>query len=393
MVGGAGLATDTIQWTLWKRQLQRMADSAALAGALANANGASATTNAQAEINRYNLLTLYGSPVIETPPTVGPYSGNGKAVRVSLATSNALPFSSMFMAQTPIIGAQATAAAVSFGTFCVLSLETTTATGITFQGSATTNLGCGIATNSQGTYAVSAGGSSTITASPVAAVGGIPASNNYAAGTVFNSYSIAQPDPYSALPAASTLANSCSGQLSVGPNNTRRINNNSGITCYRGMDLKGNVTFDSGVYVIDGSTGGTLNIGSQAVINGSGVTFILTTSDGNASNIATVNMNGTATLNITAPDSGTYEGMLIYQDRNAILGPNNYITGNSSSLLRGAIYMPGQDVQFTGNSGMDTNCLQIVARRVTFTGNSTITNVCPSGGSHGITGIQIRLVN
>ena len=31
-IGAAGLATDTIQWTLWKRQLQRAADSAAIAG-------------------------------------------------------------------------------------------------------------------------------------------------------------------------------------------------------------------------------------------------------------------------------------------------------------------------------------------------------------------------
>ena len=32
LIGSAGLATDTIQWTLWKRQLQRAADSAAIAG-------------------------------------------------------------------------------------------------------------------------------------------------------------------------------------------------------------------------------------------------------------------------------------------------------------------------------------------------------------------------
>ena len=42
-LGAAGLATDTIQWTLWKRQLQRAADSAAIAGAYnreANSGGA-----------------------------------------------------------------------------------------------------------------------------------------------------------------------------------------------------------------------------------------------------------------------------------------------------------------------------------------------------------------
>src|SRR6188508_602368 len=32
VVGAAGLATDTIEWTLWKRQLQRAADSSAMAG-------------------------------------------------------------------------------------------------------------------------------------------------------------------------------------------------------------------------------------------------------------------------------------------------------------------------------------------------------------------------
>src|SRR5829696_4921629 len=32
LVGSAGLATDTIHWTLWKRELQRAADSAAIAG-------------------------------------------------------------------------------------------------------------------------------------------------------------------------------------------------------------------------------------------------------------------------------------------------------------------------------------------------------------------------
>jgi len=31
IIGSAGLATDTIQWVLWKRELQRLADSAALA--------------------------------------------------------------------------------------------------------------------------------------------------------------------------------------------------------------------------------------------------------------------------------------------------------------------------------------------------------------------------
>ena len=35
LVGAAGMGSDTIQWVLWKRELQRAADTAALAGAYA----------------------------------------------------------------------------------------------------------------------------------------------------------------------------------------------------------------------------------------------------------------------------------------------------------------------------------------------------------------------
>src|SRR5205809_7498135 len=45
VVGAAGLATDTIQWTLWRRQLQRAADSAAIAGVYDRAAALGATTN------------------------------------------------------------------------------------------------------------------------------------------------------------------------------------------------------------------------------------------------------------------------------------------------------------------------------------------------------------
>jgi len=92
-VGAAGLATDTVQWTLWKRQIQRQADSAALAGAYAVAQGFSASDSATSDINRMALVTLTQTPTIENAPTTGAYAGNNKAVRVVLQTWAELPFS------------------------------------------------------------------------------------------------------------------------------------------------------------------------------------------------------------------------------------------------------------------------------------------------------------
>lgn len=313
-------------------------------------------------------------------------------MRVALQAKQVLPFSSFFLSNPPTVRAEATAAAVTYGTFCVIALEKTSATGVTFQGSSSVTMGCGVATNSQGSQAVYAGGGSYISASPVAAVGGVPASSNYAAGTVLLPHTLAQPDPFANLPTP-TIA-SCKPQLTVGPNTFYHVSNPTGVICFQGMNLKGTVALDPGTYIIDGATGNGLVIGSQAVVSALGVTFVLSTSSSDMSTVATVNMNGGATINLTAPTSGTFAGVMLYQDRRALLGPNNYLTGNSSSLFQGTAYMPGQALQMTGNSGMNTNCLQLIARQVSFTGNNTINNLCPLNvASHAVAGTQIRLVN
>jgi hypothetical protein len=386
LIGGMGLGIDTIQWTMAKRELQRQADSGAIAGAYSLAQGADVQAAVRSDLARNNSFTL-SETVIENAPAAGPEAGNARAVRVALATEMNLPFSG-FLRDGPVeIPAEATASMVSNGQYCALSLESGSATGITMWGSSTVNLGCGMATNSRGTNAVAAGGSSQITASPVAAVGVVPASNNYSAGTERISYSVAQPDPFTGLPNPTVSGNTSNGN--VNSNQTRTLNPGT----YRGMDLKGNVTLNPGVYVIDG---GTLNVGSQARVSGTGVTFVLTsaTAASNPNSIATVSMNGGAQLNLRAPASGTYKGVLMYQDRRAPLtNQSNKINGNSQSLLEGAIYMPGQEVEFTGTTGMNTNCLQLVARRIKWNGNSAITNVCPPGsGSQAFTGTAVRLV-
>jgi hypothetical protein len=391
LVGAAGLGTDTIQWTLWKRQLQREADSAALAGALANYQGSSGTAAATTEIGRYNYITLSGTPTIEIGPSTGPYTGDPKAVRVVVQASKALPFSSIFLKTPPTVTATATAAAIGYGQYCVVALENTTATGVTFQGNATLDMGCGVASNSQGSTAVNAGGSASITASPIAAVGAIPASSNYTSGTTFEPYSAAQADPYAGLPTP-TVPGGCNSKLSVNPNQTVNVSNPTGVACFTDMNIKGTVTFDPVVYYIDA---GQFNLGSQAVVSGSGVTFILTSSSAatNPSSVATMNINGGATLNLTAPNSGTYSGVLFYQDRLGSGSTTNLLNGNSTSKLQGAVYFPSQTLEFNGTSGMTTNCLQLVAKDVIFTGNTSISNVCSNSGMPNITGVHIRLVN
>jgi hypothetical protein len=166
---------------------------------------------------------------------------------------------------------------------------------------------------------------------------------------------------------------------------------------YRNVNIQGTVNMAPGEYYING---GDFSVGSQAVINGTGVVIILTsnTAATNPSTIAGLNINGGATVNLTAPTAGPFAGMLIYQDRRAESPGNgnnktNIINGNSASKYQGAIYFAKQPLQFNGTTGMDTRCTRLVAWRIRFTGNSRIENVCPTGsGVATIPGTVIKLV-
>ncbi len=389
LIGAAGLGLDTVQWTLAKRQLQRAADSAAIAGAFTRLQNGNVQTQATGSLTRDGITSADATATIENAPTAGAYAGDTNAVRVILEQPARLNFSSLFMTTTPIIRAEATATGISNGNFCVLALEGTTNAGIRMQGNATVNLGCGMATNSQASDAVIAGGSSLITASPIAAVGGLSPSLNYGPGTELLPNSIRQRDPYSGLP--EPQVGSCGGELRVQPGQVRIVNGSLG-RCFRGMSLSGTVTFDPGVYIIDG---GSFNVGSQAVVRGTGVTFILTSSTAatNPSSIATVTINGGATMQLSAPTSGTYAGILFYQDRRATNIDGNRINGNSLSAFQGAFYFPSQGLEFNGTTGMRTDCVQIAARRVTFIGNSSIINQCPpNSGAGAFSGLRVFLV-
>ena len=110
--------------------------------------------------------------------------------------------------------------------------------------------------------------------------------------------------------------------------------------------------------------------------------------------VASMKVNAGAIINLTAPATGTFKGVLIYQDRRATtMGEEININGNSTSRLEGAIYTPRNQMRFNGNSSMNINCLQMAAYRFVFTGNSSITNVCPANsGSGAFVGTLVKLM-
>jgi hypothetical protein len=129
----------------------------------------------------------------------------------------------------------------------------------------------------------------------------------------------------------------------------------------KGISLSGNNTynFPAGTYVLDG---GSFGCTGTPTITGTGVTFYFT-------NGATWNCTGNVTVELTAPSSGTYAGVLMYQDPNDTNGPS--IGGNNSSYFDGALYFPKSEVTFFGNS-VSYNVAIVVADALALSGNPTV---------------------
>ena len=400
VLGSAGLASDTIQWALWKRQLQRAADSGAMAGVYAIVEDDGSRTSVATAVDHdltYNNHVSYTYTKAVGQPTTGAFAADTNAVQVQLSVQKALGFSGMFLNYTPTITATGVATVVPSGDYCVISLEDQGVTGIDATGSTNVDLGCGMITNSVSMSAAVATGSSSVKASPIAAVGGIPASTHWGTGTVLQPFTVAQADPFAAV--TPTAPTSCNAAKTSQPSDHWTDTTNATATtaddaltpgCYAGMNLKGDVTLMPGTYYIDG---GDFTVNSGAVINCAGCVIVMSNRNAASTTIGDVDLNGNATINMTAPDTGTYSGILFYQDRRATSDNDIKINGNSSSKFQGAFYFPKADLTFNGTAGMITSCMQIVAKDVTFTGNSAISNTCPTGsGSRSFVGRKVRLV-
>lgn len=395
VVGSAGLATDTIQWTLWKRQLQRAADSAALAGVYDRIQNDSSTGNVPTAVDddlerhdHTDISLLGGYPQVDYP--TGTNWSN--PVRVTLAIQKKLGFSSLFMASPPVITTRATAATIPTGVYCVVSLVDTSSTGIKSIGNGDLDLGCGMITNSTSLTAAIATGSSEVNATPVAAVGDIQDSDNWG-GAELLPFTVKQDDPFADVnvPAFSACKGG-SNKIQVISNTVVDRSADTGVQCVSNIDVNGTLKLGSATYVIDG---GDFKAGAQSKVSCTNCTIILTNSDGGSPHIGNADINGGAEIKMSAPTSGTYDGILFYQDRRAPESTTvvNKINGNSNSLMEGAFYFPNQQLQINGTAGLNFKCAQFVSYVVEFAGNGSITNTCTAGyGDNEIMGRHVRLV-
>jgi Flp pilus assembly protein TadG len=423
IVAAAGLATDTIEWTLWKRQLQRAADSAAIAGVYDRVGSAGSTSTVANTVSHdltLNLHTWMGLkstyPQVTFPANAGVLTNQ---VQVELAVQQRLPFSSLFMNVAPTIIARSTAAAVpAGGSPCFWADEPGTAIGLNFTGNAAIEApDCDGFSNSSGTNSSIARGSSTVTLNSVGGVGGIQNSNNFHVGS-YRPYSPPLTDPFGTVNPDPTDMK-CAGHYDTHGHTTTWVYDamtestnvatatykdsagvlHTGANCWTSMSIGSNTTLD-----LRGSYSGPIYInGGDATFQGdfacTACTVVLTNKD-SSSPIGNFRANADADINMTPPTTGTYQGIAIFQDRRATDCNNcNKINGNSGSIIQGALYFPSQELEYNGSGNTTAQCTMFVARRLNFSGNSSTSNKfkkLADCGAYGLpnanTQVMVRLV-
>jgi hypothetical protein len=79
-------------------------------------------------------------------------------------------------------------------------------------------------------------------------------------------------------------------------------------------------------------------------------------------------------MNLSAPTSGSLEGMLFFQDRSVSgTSAGSTINGNSGSTIDGALYFPTTTLTYNGNSSSSGYSI-IVADKWIANGNSSLGN-------------------
>jgi Flp pilus assembly protein TadG len=396
MLGFTGLATEAAVWYVDKRNMQGAADAAAFSAATAEAAGANSTSftaAAKAVTAQYGFTAGTGGVAItvNNPPHSGNYTSNTSAIEVLVSQPQSMLFSSLFLSSAPSISTRAVAAPGSSagGNGCVMALDHGNVIGVDDSGSATLDLSnCSLYVNSSDTTALDMSGSASISAYAAYIVGNYAKSGS---ATITTTHGVSTGVSATADPYASVNIPSYSGcnstNLSVSRGTTNLAPTIAGgiyVAC-NGISVSGSSTLNlaPGTYIMNE---GTFNVSGSATVNGTGgVTIILT---GSGSNYATAQISGGTTLNITAPTTGATAGLAFFQDRNAPSSGTDNFSGGSTQKITGAIYFPDQEVTYSGGSGSTgaSQCTQLIAYTLNFSGSSTFNNNCSGTGVQTIGG-------
>ncbi|MDP1911822.1 MAG: pilus assembly protein TadG-related protein [Brevundimonas sp.] len=371
IVGGAGLSVETTYWYYKNLQLQSASDSAVFAAGIEKRSGSDdavvrAAALSSAEDNGFDPAA--GGITVHLPPVSGKYTGQSDAVEVVLTASVDRFFSQVFDSRPITLTGRAVARFARTQDACVLALNRTASSAANFAGNANVTFnGCSVMANSTAVDAVSIQGAASLSADCLISVGGVQTNSAVTLTKCPAALTEAPPvaDPFANVSPPQQPSGGCKSA----PNNPKTSYSLSPGRYCSGLDIKGDGALEPGIYYLDGD----LNVSSNATLRGSGVTIYL-------HGAAKVTINGTASLDLQAPTSGPYAGILIFADRANRSGNTSRFNGTAASRLTGAIYMPTQAIEYLGNFSGINGCTQVVGDTVKWSGSASVAVDCSALG-------------
>ena len=387
LLGMAAMTIDVGLAYVARRDMQNAADAAALAGADAILEGQSSVlaANAARDLalqNGYDNAAADVTVTINVPPTSGPHSGDSDFIEVFIAHPIDTILASAVGKTTPFdVSARAVAGIDRTPKpYSIITLSQTACQSMQFNGQVhLTIIDAGTLTNSECTVgAFSTNGTINVATAANHVVGGWHMTGNSGDVSLPPSRAGHFDDPLIGVPVptpTSAPVQTCPTfpgkpgtvtlqpgvyDCTIDPQGQWGLQFEPGDYYITGgivINGGGNVSFGQGLYFLQGEG---LTITGNGVVTGDGVTFYIDEGQ--------VTMTGTSDTQLTAPTSGTYEGIVIFQNRTLTSTVN--MSGGAIADGWGAVYAAGAQIHLVGNTGSTLH--QFISDSFLMDGNSNI---------------------
>jgi len=372
---GIGLALDTGQLFVARRAAQTAADAGAWAGAAvlyAGGSAALARTAATDDATRNGYTAgTYITVTTASPPTTGTYAADPGYIEVTITEQVLTRFLFGASAGRTAVTVRAVAGLARSGSGQAVIV--TAATGATtFQLTGNTRFtvtGGGTNTNTNSGNAVVIGGGGQLIATFHRVTGNVTPANAARMSPAPTTGVAAAADPFASLAGPSTTGVPVFAGQTI---TNATVTLSPGV--YTGLVTVGNngiAQLSAGNYIFRAGLTAT-GTGSVVLAGTGGV--LLYNANANypavGGSCGSLSLAGTGTMTLSASRTGSYAGMLVFQDRSCTGGAA--LTVRTATSLGGTLYVPAATLTISVANSV-TIASQIVADRLTLSGNNTLT--------------------
>ena len=369
--GLVGLGVDASLWYMNARRIQTIAEVTALSAGRLLSDSSQTTSTITSVANNDALLNGFSTATDSLAVAFGP-SGNAPpsatTVTVTVKRSVPLVFSALFLSSQPVASAAATASSTG-PAVCIYVLGSGSQT-LTVNSSFNLNApNCEIDVASTASTAAIFDSGATLSVMKTC-VAGTVINNGATVGGLATRCST-HSNPYKG-----TLAAPAVGGCTVNSANySGTVSLNPGTYCGTfNFNGTGTVKLAAGTYIFNGTN---WNINSGWTITGTGVTFYFVNSS------SYVQFNSGVTVSLTAPTSGAYANVLMFEP-DGLSTSSFAIDGASSSghALQGLVYLPSRNITFNSTYSGIADAFTLVVNQLIFDSNSPKSwSITPASGS------------